>query len=326
MHMKPRLLPLALAFGVLLLGAQSAEAQVPPPEGQPCAAEPTDQLIAYGDHVNPCSIGEVGDSDLFRFNGVAGELVSLRATDLAGGNSVPSCVLELFRPVGTLVSSVASGGLCEIRTTLDATGLFTARVSESGNDHLMNFAFEIDRLLPISGTASSINPGDTFIGRRIDPAGDADLFLFNAVNGDVISLRGTDQAGGNSVPSIVLELFRPDGTLAASVAGSGIAIIDTALDQTGVFTLRVTESGNDHLMTYNLEYQCLVGSCPIVSQADGRSHRRGHGDVEPGRHHLRDGLLRTVLLRNGRHPDGNAGSPLELRQLDRQPLIARTVS
>jgi len=158
--------------------------------------------------------------------------------------------------------STAGAGLCEIRTTLDTSGLFTARVSESGNDHLMNFALEIHRLLPISAAASSINPGDTFVGRRIDPAGDSDLYLFNGVNGDVISLRGTDQAGGTSVPSIVLELFRPDGTLATSVAAAGIALIDTALDQTGIFTIRVTESGNDHLMNYNLEYQCLVGSCP----------------------------------------------------------------
>jgi hypothetical protein len=263
MHMKPRPVTLALAISVLLLGVRNAEAQSPPPEGQPCAAEPTNQLLAYGDHVNPCSIGQLGDSDLFRFNGVSGELVSVRVTDLAGDNSVPSCVLELLRPVGTPVTAIGAGGMCEIRITLDATGLFTARVSESGNDHLMNYALEIDRHLPISGSASSINPGDTLIGRRIDPLGDADLYLFNGVNGDVISLRGTDQAGTNSVPSIVLELFRPDGTWAVPPVGAGgTAIIETTLDQTGPFTIRVTEAGNDHPMTYNLEYQCLVGSCP----------------------------------------------------------------
>ena len=44
---------LALAFVVVLLGSATAQAQ---PEGQPCAPEPTDQLVAYGDHVSPCVI------------------------------------------------------------------------------------------------------------------------------------------------------------------------------------------------------------------------------------------------------------------------------
>jgi hypothetical protein len=257
--MKANLPALALAFGVALLGPASAQAQ---PEGQPCAPEPTDQLVAYGDHVSPCTIGQLGDSDLFRFQGVAGEVVSVRVTDQTGGSGIPACSLELFRPVGTLVTSISNNTTCEIRTTLDASGLFTARVFETNNDSLMTFALEIDRLAPFSNTASSINPGVSIIGERIDPHGDADLFVFNGVNGDVVSLRATDQAGGSGIPAISVELFRPDGTLAASAANNTTAIIDTALDQTGVFTLRVTEVANDSVMTYNVEYQCLVGSCP----------------------------------------------------------------
>ena len=250
---------LTFALGVALLGAASAQAQ---PEGQPCAPEPTDQLVAYGDHVSPCAIDQDGDSDLFRFQGVAGEVVSVRVTDQLGGSLTPACNLALLRPVGTLVTSISSNTMCEIRTTLDASGLFTVRVSENNNDSLMTYALEIDRLAPFSTTAASINPGAMVIGARIDPDGDADLFVFNGVNGDVVSLRGTDQAGGSGIPAIRLELFRPDGTLAASAAGNTAAIIDTTLDQTGAFTLRVAENNNDSLMTYNVEYQCLVGSCP----------------------------------------------------------------
>jgi hypothetical protein len=258
--MRSRILrTLTFALGGALLGAASAQAQ---PEGQPCAPEPTDQLVAYGDHVSPCAIDQDGDSDLFRFQGVAGEVVSVRVTDQLGGSLTPACSLALLRPVGTLVTSISSNTMCEIRTTLDASGLFTARVSENNNDSLMTYALEIDRLAPFSTTAASINPGAIVIGARIDPDGDADLFVFNGVNGDVVSLRGTDQAGGSGIPSIRLELFRPDGTLAASAAGNTSAIIDATLDQTGAFTLRVTENNSDSLMTYNVEYQCLVGSCP----------------------------------------------------------------
>ena len=301
--MKANLPIVALAFVVVQLGAASAQAQ---PEGQPCAPEPTDQLVAYGDHVSPCTIGQLGDSDLFRFQGVAGEVVSVRVTDQAGGSGIPSCSLELLRPVGTLVTSTAGNTACEIRTTLDASGLFTARVSETNNDDLMTFALEIDRLVPFSNTASSINPGVTFIGERIDPHGDADLFVFNGVNGDVVSLRATDQAGGSGIPAISLELFRPDGTLAGSAAGNTTAIIDTALDQTGVFTLRVAEVNNDSVMTYNVDYQCLVGSCPSFHKLTVSSRWRWRRNFESGRHRLRNGLRGAVLRGDGGDPDSDA--------------------
>jgi hypothetical protein len=249
----------ALFCCALLLCASAAQAQ---PEGQPCSAEPTDQLLSYGAHVFPCDIGLLGDSDLFRFQGAAGEVVWIRVVDQAGGSSIPSCYLELFRPLGTLVTAVSHITSCEIRTTLDGSGLFTARVQEAGNDSLMTYSIQIERLTPPSVAAASINPGDTINSATIDPRGDVDQFIFNGVSGDTISLRATDQAGGSSIPSCYLDLYRPDGTLVAAVSNITLCTIDTTLNQTGVFTVRVLEAGDDSPMTYNLEYQCLLGSCP----------------------------------------------------------------
>lgn len=250
---------LVTCASVLCVGAAAA---AQPPEGQPCKAEPTDQLVAYGDHIQPCSIGLLGDSDLFRFQGTAGEVILIKVVDLAGSGRNPSCFLDLVRPDGTLVGSVEDPGTCEIRTRLTTSGLFTARVSELGNNSLMTYSVELDRLAPPSLAATSVNPGATVVGAAINPRGDADLFIFNGVTGDTISLRVTDQAGGGGVPSCVLELYRPDGTRVTSVAHTTTCIVDTTLNQTGVFTARVREEGNDHLMTYNFEYQCLLGSCP----------------------------------------------------------------
>jgi hypothetical protein len=50
-----------------------------------------------------------------------------------------------------------------------------------------------------------------------------------------------------------------------STVNTTTCMIDTTLNQTGVFTARVREQGDDHLMTYNFEYQCLLGSCPSFS-------------------------------------------------------------
>lgn len=246
-------IPLCCVF-VLVAGAAQAQT-----EGQPCAPEPTDQLLTYGAHVHPCLIAVLGDSDLFRFNGAAGEQVVVRVVDQAGGSG-PSCFLELFRPVGSLVASQASITTCEIRTTLDATGLFTARVTENANDALMTYSVQLDRLSPESSTPVVINPGDTITGASADPRGDTDLYVFTGVSGDVISLRLTDQAGGGG-PSCLLDLYAPDGSV-VSVGSITTCLIDTTLTQSGVFTARVSELGDNALMTYNFEYQCLLGSCP----------------------------------------------------------------
>ncbi len=245
-----------------VLGLLSVRPVLAQPEGQPCMAEPTDQLMVYGDHVHPCQINPVGDSDLFRFNGVAGERVILTVIDQAGAGSSPACVLELFRPNGSAVSTIAGNTTCQVLTTLDATGLFTLRISESGNDNLMTYGVQMERLLPVSPTATSINPGDAVANLTMDPRGDADLFVFNGVSGDTISLRVTDQAGGGSSPACLLELYGPDGVLIVDVAANTTCLIDRALTSTGAYTIRVRESGDDNLMTYNLEYQCILGSCP----------------------------------------------------------------
>jgi hypothetical protein len=255
-----RIASMTCLFVLSVCAAVSAQ-----PEGQPCQAEPTDQLIAYGDHVQPCGIDLLGDSDLFRFQGTAGEVVLIKVVDFAGSGQNPSCFLDLVRPNGTIAGSIQSSVTCEIHTLLNTSGLYTARVSELGNNSLMTYSVELDRLAPASDAATSVNPGDTLVGVGLNPRGDADLFVFNGVAGDTISLRVTDQAGGGNAPTCVLDLYRPDGTVVTAVANPTTCVIDTTLNQTGVFTARVRELGDDHLMTYNFEYQCLLGSCPSFS-------------------------------------------------------------
>ena len=206
------------------------------------------------------------------------------------------------------MTSAANSLTCQIRTTLDASGLFTARVSESGNNSLITYSIELDRLGPPSPVARSINPGDTLVGSRIDPRGDADLFVFNGVTGDTISLRLTDQAGSGGAPSCVLELYRPDGTLVASDTDVTTCIVDTTLNQTGVFTARARESGDNNLMTYNLEYQCLLGSCPSFNTLSVALVNDGTVTSSPPGIACGADCFERYLHRNGRHPVRNARS------------------
>ena len=184
----------------------------------------------------------VGDSDLFRFQGTAGEVVLIKVVDFAGGAANPAASSSWCDLPGPSWHPAANSLTCQIRTTLDASGLFTARVSELGNNSLMTYSVELDRLAPPSPVARSINPGDTLVGSAINPRGDADLFVFNGVAGDTISLRLTDQAG--SVRRSFLSLGVVPARWNARRLGydmSPACIIDTTLNQTGVFTARVRE-------------------------------------------------------------------------------------
>jgi hypothetical protein len=167
-----------------LLSARDGAEQA---EGQPCNPEPTDQVVLYGGHVHPCAIGSVGDSDLFRFLGSAGHVVSIVVVDQAGGFSSPGCGLELIRPLGTTVASVVHAFRCEIRATLDASGLFTVRVIENGNNATMTYSLQLERLSPIPPSAPPLDAGVTVTGARIDPIGDHDLYVFQGTNSDAVA-------------------------------------------------------------------------------------------------------------------------------------------
>src|SRR5258708_653160 len=74
-----------------------AEAQ----EGRPCAPEPIDMRIVYGDLIT-CQIDPPGDVDFFRFTGTEGESVVIHATRQTAGSGASPC-LELRDPDGLLV-------------------------------------------------------------------------------------------------------------------------------------------------------------------------------------------------------------------------------
>jgi hypothetical protein len=249
---------LTLFCCAVFLCAGPAEAQF---EGQACNPEPTDQVVAYGTHIYPCHIDPVGDVDLYRFQGTAGEVVVVRVVDISGTGNIPSCALELIRPAGTVVASTSNSVLCEIQATLDATGVFTARVTESGNNHLMAYSLQVDRLAPNFSAPAALNPGDSLVGQQIDPLGDTDLVMFNGASGDTVTFTVTDQAGDSTIPACKLEVYRPDGTLVLAVSDNQFCVLNTTLDQTGVFAARVSELGDNNIMTYDIDYQC-VGSCP----------------------------------------------------------------
>lgn len=116
-------LVLGSAFALWLALSSASEAAV---EGGACAAEPTDQLIHYGDLIN-CAIGQVGDDDVFRFSGGSGETVKIQLIKRGGG--IPC--FQLFDPDGKSLDFTRCSNTSQ-NYTLSQSGTYTIVILESG--------------------------------------------------------------------------------------------------------------------------------------------------------------------------------------------------
>jgi hypothetical protein len=261
-------------------------------EGRLCTAEPTDEAIAYGDLIT-CAVATLGDSDIFRFAGNVGEVVHVQVTDHGNPSFSEGVTVELIGPSGTTLASSSNFLAATIQLALPQSGVFLIRVAESGNDQTTSYTVVLDRLAPPSPTAVALNPGDSIVNASLNPRGDADIYVLRGVTGDVIRLQATDHGNPSFSEGVTMQLFRPDGTLIMSATNHIAAVIQTTLDQSGIFVVRLTELDNDHTTSYSLEYQCLLGNCPSfrrVTAAFGLGPKAGDGGWFTTRDDLSGGL------------------------------------
>ena len=255
-------------------------------EGTSCVPEPTDMFLRYGELVT-CSIDVVGDSDLFRFQGVAGEVVRI-AIHGAGA------AFEVLGPNGARIG----GSIIAADITLTQSGVHTIAVQHNTNSGTTPYALALDRLSPPAPTARAINYGQN-VHDEINPVGDMDLFVFPGAAGTVVRVSTTHAAG--------FEVLSPGGVR----LGGSIISTDVTLTQTGIHTIFVHQNTNSGILDYTLSLQCLVGPCPAtpplglsasVNQSSfgaGETLTLGYGLANPGRPGAADLYLGIVL------PDGS---------------------
>ena len=270
-------------------------------EGVPCRPEPTDLLIRYGDLIT-CAIDVIGDSDLFRFEGVAGEVVRIT---ISGSGAA----FEVLAPNGARIG----GSIVADDIALTETGLHTIVVRHNTNSNTVSYALALDRLSPPAPTARVIDYGQN-LQDEINPVGDMDLFVFTGAAGTVVRVSTTNSAG--------FEILAPDG---AHLGGSIISA-DVTLAQTGIHTIFVHHNTNSGTLDYTVSLQCLVGPCPAIaplglsasvnqsSFGPGDTLTLGYAVTNPGRPGAADLYLGIVL------PDGSllffTGSGLEFGSID----------
>jgi len=126
-------------FDILYTQATVAEFTI----GVPCTPEPTNMDITFGDIIL-CQIDSVGDVDVFRFEGQAGDRVFIQASRLAGGN--PD--VDLRGPDGEQIAFASTTGTtARIEATLNQTGTHTIIIAERFQDGPLDYTLNIQCLI-----------------------------------------------------------------------------------------------------------------------------------------------------------------------------------
>ena len=129
-------------------------------------------------------------------------------------------------------------------------------------------AFPSCLLAELEGNPCSPEPTDDsmfygdLITCDIGSIGDSDLFRFIGESGEKIIIQ-TAQGGSGSTPDPCIELFGPDEIKIGVETCHEVAarkVVD--LDQSGQFTIRVTEWGNDQTMNYVLVLERILPPSP----------------------------------------------------------------
>jgi hypothetical protein len=209
---------------------------------------------AVANEANP-----IADSDVYLFEGVAGETLLLTVTDRTGGS--PRTVAQIYDPSGDAFGAEISpsdiGALRQLEMV--EAGTYTVLVREVGDDQTVSYSIALQSLFPAPPEAKSLCSG-CVAEESLSPIADTDVFLFHAAPGQTLIFTLTDRTGGN--PRALAQLFGPDGALVTSLSPSDSGantILNPAI--AGVYTVLLTEVNDNEVTAYSVALQCLTGSC-----------------------------------------------------------------
>ena len=252
---------LALTLGVCLLVPSVARAG----EGQQCPGDPVNMFIAYGADIL-CSIDVTGNSDLFRFDGTAGERIKIEVL----GTAYPC-----FELVG--VASACSGGhQTWLDVVLPKTQEYTIRVYDNALD-TGNFTLYLEREVPYNPDARQEAYGQNLTD-QFDLAGDLDEFFFTASAGDLVDILTSSTSG---YPCFTL--FAPDAktTWSACSGGHSTQLNNVSLPQAGNYTIFLYDNANS-VAPYRVVLTCVTGPCVVQQIPDVSGYVSLRGAPLPG--------------------------------------------
>jgi hypothetical protein len=227
----------------------------------PCGDEPTDLTMEIGDIVE-CVIDPVTDTDLFRFNGVAGEVVMLTLRDTTSGGGHPRA--ELYDPDQVFVEALTvNDGGTRLVYPVTTSGVYTVLLRENGDNSTATYVLGLQRIFPAPPEALGLCY-DCIHADAIQVFTDSDVFQFEGESGSRVMVTLTDKTSGGGHP--IIEVFDPldlpVGDVMAINDGGRRQILD--LSMTGTYSILARENGDNSTASYVLALQKLDPVLPAV--------------------------------------------------------------
>jgi len=194
------------------------------------------EAIACGQTL-PRQLGDVGESDSFRFTAEAGEAVSITTQETGG--FVNAC-WELYDPDG-----VSLGGICgQAEKTVAVGGDYTIRVYDNGDKEAGTYNVNLSVVSDtLSNCAEPISCGE--LPRSLALRGESDTYQFAGTAADSIVIA-TAELGGSL--NACWELYDPSGGSLNGVCGES----ERTLAFDGQYTIRVYDRSNDDTGNYTV--------------------------------------------------------------------------
>jgi len=284
------------------------------------AAAPALALVC-GESVE-ATISTPSELDTYTFQAAAGDVMSI---SIGGPNRFSSFgVLAELRnpsnqtvPLRNIYDQSATNSFCAVHTTCETSqplvqsGTYTIRITEFMANATGTYSLTLDAVgggwnggsnappTPACGTVTdgttTIACGETVNG-NLDLHADADTTTFFADAGDRVAFSVSRPVGAEFSVNPVLELFAPGGALVTFYDGAGnycefVSCAADPLPATGVYTVKLTDSGLTHTGAYSFTLESVAESfdgasngppSPVCSAAADGARSIGCGERVTG--------------------------------------------
>lgn len=249
------LLALGLVFPLSAVAAEPTD----------CDPEPQTTTAYYGEFLDGpnCAISS-GDIDVFELHAKAGERIIVQVVDQSGSGFIAPCI-TLLDPFGVPTpngDTTCADITARITEDIDDDGTYLILVEETDTGAFA-YGLTVERLAPQPSPFAPIICNGCSEGDVINGGGDLDEHIFTGAAGDVVRVQATDLSGSGFI-TVCLTLYDNTGSPTANGLERCLDItasIDETLPADGVYIMLVRENDSGS-MSYNVNYQCLVGTCP----------------------------------------------------------------
>ncbi|MGB6091169.1 MAG: LamG-like jellyroll fold domain-containing protein [Candidatus Binataceae bacterium] len=209
---------------------------IPPPGINP-STEGSEGQTTLGGAATAVSIGATNQQGMVVFNAVAGQVVSV----FASNSTFPGCIAATVNLLAPDWSTVSSMSLCNTyglipATTLPETGTYTVQILPSGsNTGSMNI--NVYNAAPVVATTTE---GGATIGITTTVPGQYGQITFAGNSGDIVSVLANNSTFPGCI-GLTVNLIAPDGSTVSGVStcSSWGLISAMTLSETGTYTVQV---------------------------------------------------------------------------------------